>query len=36
MAKIGVLIETENNAVKETNLGVLTAARGDGNDIETA
>jgi electron transfer flavoprotein alpha subunit len=33
MAKIGILIETENNALKETNFGVLTAARGDGNDI---
>ena len=33
MAKIGVLIETENDAVKETNFGVLTAARGDGNEI---
>jgi electron transfer flavoprotein alpha subunit len=33
MAKIGVLIDTENDAVKETNLGVLTAAQGDGNEV---
>ena len=33
MAKIGVLIETENDAVKETNFGVLTAAQGDGNEV---
>lgn len=31
MAKIGILIETENSAVKETSLGVMTAAA--GNDI---
>ncbi|MGA6925744.1 MAG: electron transfer flavoprotein subunit alpha/FixB family protein, partial [Desulfosarcina sp.] len=30
MATIGVLIETEDGAVKETNFGVLTAARGQG------
>ncbi len=28
MAKTGILIETENNAVKETSLGVMTAAKG--------
>ncbi len=28
MAKTGILIETENNAVKETSLGVMTAATG--------
>ena len=28
MAKTGILIETENNAVKETSLGVMTAAAG--------
>jgi len=33
MAKIGVLIETEKGVIKETNFGVLTAARGDGNEI---
>ncbi len=32
MATIGVLIETEEGKVKETNLGVLTAARQTGND----
>ena len=31
MATIGVLIETEEGAVKETNFGVLTAARGQGD-----
>jgi electron transfer flavoprotein alpha subunit len=31
MAKIGVWIETENNAVKETSLGAMTAAA--GNDV---
>lgn len=30
MATIGVLIETEEGAVKETNFGVLAAARGQG------
>jgi len=30
MATIGILIETEAGAVKETNFGVLTAARGPG------
>lgn len=34
MAKIGVLIETEGADVKETNFGVITAARADGsNDV---
>ena len=28
MARTGILIETENNAVKETSLGVMTAAAG--------
>ena len=28
MAKTGILIETENDAVKETSLGVMTAAAG--------
>ena len=32
MAQIGVLIETENGKVKETNFGVVTAARGDGGN----
>jgi len=32
MANIGVLIETENDTVKETNFGVLTAARGEGDN----
>jgi electron transfer flavoprotein alpha subunit len=30
MAKIGILIETEDGLVKDTNFGVLTAARGQG------
>ena len=30
MATIGVLIETEDGNVKDTNFGVLTAARGEG------
>ena len=29
MAKVGVLIETEDGKVKETNFGVLSAARGE-------
>ncbi len=33
MAKIGVLIETNVNSVKPANFGVLTAARGQGNEI---
>lgn len=32
MAKIGVLIETENNTVKEPNMGVITAARANGDN----
>jgi electron transfer flavoprotein alpha subunit len=32
MAKIGVFIETEDKEVKKTNLGVITAARDDGNN----
>jgi len=28
MSKVGILIETENNTVKETNFGVMTAAAG--------
>ena len=36
MATIGVLIETEEGRVKETNFGVLTAARGAGNDTVIA
>ena len=31
MANIGILIETEDGNVKETNFGVLTAARGQGD-----
>ncbi len=31
MATIGILIETEDGAVKDTNFGVLTAARGQGD-----
>jgi electron transfer flavoprotein alpha subunit len=31
MATIGILIETEDGNVKETNFGVLTAARGQGD-----
>jgi len=34
MAKVGVLIEIENGEVKETDLGVLTAAcKGGGNEV---
>jgi electron transfer flavoprotein alpha subunit len=36
MANIGVLIETEDGNVKETNFGVLTAARGNGDDTIVA
>lgn len=36
MATIGVLIETEEGRVKETNFGVLTAARGAGGDTVIA
>jgi len=32
MTKVGVLIETEDGEVKETGLGVLTAACGDGDN----
>lgn len=32
MARIGVLIETEVGKVKETNFGVVTAARGNGDN----
>lgn len=32
MAKIGVLIETENGTVKEPNMGVMTAARANGDN----
>jgi electron transfer flavoprotein alpha subunit len=32
MAKIGVLIETENDEIKKTNFGTLTAARNDGKN----
>jgi electron transfer flavoprotein alpha subunit len=32
MAQIGVLIETEGGKVKETNFGVVSAARDDGNN----
>ncbi|MBI9091148.1 MAG: electron transfer flavoprotein subunit alpha/FixB family protein [Desulfobacterium sp.] len=33
MARIGVLIETNEKSVKPANFGVLTAARGEGNEI---
>ncbi len=36
MATIGVLIETEDGVVKETNYGVLTAARGQGDNTLVA
>ncbi|MFO7715201.1 electron transfer flavoprotein subunit alpha/FixB family protein [Desulfosarcina sp.] len=36
MATIGVLIETEAGKIKETNFGVLTAARGQGDDTIVA
>ncbi len=36
MANIGVLIETEDGTVKETNFGVLTAARSKGDDTVVA
>jgi electron transfer flavoprotein alpha subunit len=36
MATIGVLIETEEGKVKETNFGVLTAARQAGGDTIVA
>ena len=31
MSKVGVLIETGEDGVKEANFGVITAARGAGN-----
>ena len=36
MATIGVLIETEDGSVKDTNFGVLTAARGEGGNTLVA
>jgi hypothetical protein len=36
MATIGILIETEEGNVKETNFGVLTAARGQGDNTIVA
>ncbi len=36
MATIGVLIETEDGSVKDTNFGVLTAARGQGDNTIVA
>ncbi|HSO20355.1 MAG TPA: electron transfer flavoprotein subunit alpha/FixB family protein [Desulfosarcina sp.] len=36
MATIGVLIETEDGSVKDTNFGVLTAARGQGDNSVVA
>ena len=36
MATIGILIETEEGTVKDTNFGVLTAARGQGNNTIVA
>ncbi len=36
MANIGVLIETDANAVKDANFGVLTAAAGDGGNAVVA
>ena len=36
MATIGILIETEAGTVKETNFGLLTAARGEGNNTLVA
>jgi len=36
MANIGVLIETEDGSVKDTNFGVLTAARGEGGNTLVA
>ena len=32
MSNIGILIETDDDGVKEANLGVITAARGDGSN----
>jgi electron transfer flavoprotein alpha subunit len=36
MATIGILIETEEGNVKDTNFGVLTAARGQGDNTIVA
>ncbi len=36
MATIGILIETEDGSVKDTNFGVLTAARGQGGNTLVA
>ena len=36
MAAIGILIETEDGAVKDANFGVLTAARGAGDNTLVA
>jgi len=36
MANIGILIETEDGSVKDTNFGVLTAARGEGGNTLVA
>ena len=33
MRKIGILLETKDGALKKTNLGVVTAARGDGHEL---
>ena len=33
MQKIGILIETKDGALKKTNFGVVTAARGDGHEL---
>ena len=33
MRKIGILIETKDGALKKTNFGVVTAARGDGHEL---
>jgi len=33
MRKIGILIETKEGALKKTNFGVITAARGDGHEL---
>ena len=33
MRKIGILLETKNGALKKTNFGVITAARGDDHEL---
>lgn len=33
MQKIGILVETKKGAIKKTNFGVITAARGDGREL---